>query len=284
MTNGELPDRLVARARKPTPSIDAMLASMSTPIHDTAATGFALGADAYARGRPDYPVALDAWLRDAVGLGPGKVAIDLASGTGKFIDRLASTGARVIAIEPVAAMRARAAADHPEATVLEGTAASMPLDDASADAVVCAQAFHWFANAIALAEIHRVLRPGGVLALVWNVRDESVPWVRRMTDILAPHEGDTPRYVGGKWRDAFPAEGFGPLEETRFAHVHRGPVEQVLVDRALSVSFIAALDTVRRAEVRDQLFALAASDPQLAGRAIVDFPYETHAYRAMRLG
>ena len=80
---------------------------------------------------------------------------------------------------------------------LEGTATAIPLADQSVDAVVCAQAFHWFAAAEALREIHRVLRPGGTLGLVWNMRDARVPWVARLDAIVNRHEGDTPRYYTG---------------------------------------------------------------------------------------
>src|SRR5262249_26246894 len=148
-----------------------------TKLHVAAATGFEAGADAYARGRPDYPEALDGWLRDMLGLGSGKAAMDLGAGTGKFTPRLLGTGATVMAVEPVDAMRARLAHDLPEVRALRGPAEAIPADDASFDAIVCAQAFHWFATPTALAEIRRVLKPGGTLGLVWNLRDFSVDWV-----------------------------------------------------------------------------------------------------------
>jgi len=251
-------------------------------VHDAAARGFSSASEAYARGRPDYPPALDAWLRDAVGLASGTTVVDLGAGTGKFVPRLLDTGATVIAVEPVDAMRAELAATHPAVDVRAGTAAAMPLADASVDAVVCAQAFHWFATNDALAEMRRVLRPHGVLALVWNVRDESVPWVRRMTDVMSAYEGDAPRFHRGTWRDVFPAPGFGPLEEARFRHLHRGPVDEVFIDRAMSVSFIAALPEVERAVVRARLDAIVASEPALRDARTIAFPYETRAYRCVR--
>ncbi len=255
---------------------------MST-VHSAAATGFQAGAQTYARGRPDYPAALDAWLRDVVQLGPGRTVLDLGAGTGKFTGRLVGTGASVVAVEPVAAMRMRLAADYPMVRALDGNAEAIPLPDASLDAVVCAQAFHWFATAAALAEIRRVLKPGGALALVWNVRDMSVGWVRAIDDILTPHEGDAPRYYSGRWRDVFPAEGFGPLEEASFPHGHTGPAEQVVVDRQLSVSFIAALPPDEQRQVADAVRALIAATPELAGKAEVTFPYVTSAFIARKL-
>ncbi len=251
-------------------------------VHTAAATGFAANADGYARGRPDYPAALDAWLRDHLGLQPGRTVVDLGAGTGKFVPRLQATGARIVAVEPVPAMLSRLVAAYPSVDVRHGTAEAIPLEAATADAVVCAQAFHWFANAAALAEIARVLKPGGSLALVWNVREESLPWVRRLTAIAARYEGDAPRYRSGRWREAFPAAGFGPLDTQSFPHVHVGPPRQVIVDRFLSVSFIAALPEAERATVKRELQALIANEPDLAGRNPVAMPYRTVAHRALR--
>ncbi|AOY94387.1 SAM-dependent methyltransferase [Cupriavidus sp. USMAA2-4] len=252
-------------------------------IHHAAAQGFASQADTYARGRPDYPAALDGWLRTQLGLGPGKTVADVGAGTGKFSRLLARTGAHVIAVEPVAAMRAQLVAAVPSAEAREGTAEALPLADASVDAVVCAQAFHWFANPAAVAEFRRVLRPGGKLGLVWNVRDEAVDWVARLTAIMTPHEGDAPRFYKGDWKRVFPAEGFGPLELSSLPYEHVGPPQQVIVDRVMSVSFIASLPPAGQDAVRAQLEAVIATSPELAGRETVAFPYRTEAYCCTRL-
>src|SRR5215472_14923085 len=121
-------------------------------IHRMAAAGFGAKADAYARGRPDYPPEVEAWLREDLALGAGKKALDLGSGTGKFLPRLLATGAAVIAVEPVAAMRAQLTQHNPDVEAREGSAEQIPLDDGSVDAIVCAQSFHWFANTGALPE------------------------------------------------------------------------------------------------------------------------------------
>lgn len=254
-----------------------------TDLHPAAATGFASGAETYARGRPDYPAALGAWLRDALRLGPGRRAADLGAGTGKFTRLIAATGADVTAVEPVAAMRDALAASLPGVTALAGSAEAMPLADASLDALVCVQAFHWFSTKAALAEIRRVLEVGGRLGLVWNVRDEGTPWVADLTAIMNAHEGDAPRYHTGAWRAPFPAEGFGPLHEEVFPHGHAGAPERVILDRALSVSFIAALPEAERARVAASVRALIDRTPELAGRPEVTFPYRTHAYWCERL-
>jgi len=247
-------------------------------IHRAAAEGFSRAADDYVRGRPDYPAAVADWLRDTVGVGPGATAVDLGAGTGKFTPYLVGTGARVVAVEPVDAMRARLSAAWPGVDARAGTAEAIPLPDASADAVVCAQSFHWFATPAALAEVRRVLKPGGRLGLVWNVRDLGVGWVSRLGRVVGRVEGDTPRYQSGAWRSVFPAPGFGPLRERRFPHAHTGPVDDVVLNRVRSTSFVAALPPDGRARLEAELRAFIASEPELQGKAVVTVPYETVAY------
>ena len=255
-------------------------------VLDVAQRGFTAAAGLYGRGRPDYPPALAVWLRDSLGLGPGRTAVDLGAGTGKFTGLLADTGAAVTAIEPVDAMLAELARDRPGVRALAGSAQAMPLPDGSIDVVVCAQAFHWFATREALDEIHRVLSPGGRLGLVWNVRDQRVDWVAELTSIIEPYEGDAPRHHTGAWRHPFEVgpSGFGPLAVTHFDHVHSGPQEEVVVDRFLSVSFIAALPEDERNRVAARLRALCAEHPALRGRSTVDFPYRTEAWVCRRDG
>jgi SAM-dependent methyltransferase len=253
-------------------------------VNRLASDGFGAGAAVYAHARPGYPDEIRSWLTGELGLGAGKHAIDLGAGTGKFTPYLAGTGADVTAIEPVQAMRGELHRALPDVTALEGEATAIPLADGSADAVVCAQAFHWFATKETLAEIRRVLKPGGCLGLVWNVRDERVAWVAGLTRIMAPFERETPRYGSGEWRRPFPAEGFSPLREHRFSFGHRGPAERVIVDRVLSVSFIAALPPEKRDRVADQIRALIAATPELAGKDEVVFPYETVAFSYRKLG
>ncbi|HEY3784952.1 MAG TPA: methyltransferase domain-containing protein [Steroidobacteraceae bacterium] len=250
-------------------------------VHETAARGFARDAQAYARGRPEYPLALDPWLQFTLGLGPSRTVLDLGAGTGKLTRRLLATGAQVLAVDPVAPMLARLRQDFPGVETRIGTAEAIPLLAGAVDAVACGQSFHWFATEAALQEIRRVLRSGGALGLVWNVRDESVPWASALSRILSRYEGDAPRYCGGAWRKVFATPGFGPLQERRFVHQHSGPAEQVIVDRFLSVSFIAALEPAERDRVAAQLRELIATTPALR-EDIVTIPYETLAVSCAR--
>lgn len=251
-------------------------------IHAAAREGFAAEAQAYARGRPDYPVAIRGWLRDELGIAIGKQAVDLGAGTGTFTKLLLGTGADVIAVEPIAAMREELAAKLPQVRVLAGTAQAIPLPPGSVDAVLCAQAFHWFATEAALAEIHRVLHPGATLGLVWNVRDQSVDWVAAITAIITPYQGDAPRFHKGDWRKAFTGRHFTEPEMTSFSHQHVGTAQEVIMDRFLSVSFIAALPRAEKSRVQAQLLALIGSHPALREHGSVSFPYETQAYRCVR--
>jgi SAM-dependent methyltransferase len=251
-------------------------------VHTAAREGFTTSAQAYVRGRPEYPAEVVGWLAQDLGLAAGKTVVDLGAGTGKFTKLLTKTGATVLAVEPVDAMREQLGLALPEVQTFAGTAQAMPLPDASADAVVCAQAFHWFATKDALAEIHRVLKPGGQLGLVWNVRDESVDWVAALTRLITPYEGDAPRFYKGDWRSPFDGSFFTPLLCTTFPYEHVGSAEEVIVDRFLSVSFIAALPADEKAHVADELRALVAAYPALQGETVA-FPYRTQVYVARRL-
>ncbi len=252
-------------------------------VHSSAQTGYSQDAQAqtYASSRPDYPPALADWLTGTLQLAPGRSVADVGAGTGKFTPRLLATGAQVIAVEPVAAMRERIA-PHAHLRVVAGTAETTGLGNATLDAVVCAQAFHWFASRATLDEFARVLRPGGHLGLVWNVRDESVDWVAEITRLIEPYEGDTPRFWKQTWRDAFPHPAFGPLAESAMGHAHEGPPEQVIIGRTLSTSFIAALPEAERVRLRAELQALIARHPALRGQAVVRYPYQTHAFVSTR--
>jgi len=228
-------------------------------VHAAAARGFARSADAYERARPEYPPAAIAWLRERLGLGPGRRVVDLAAGTGKLTRPLAVTGAEVVAVEPVAEMRARIGPSA--AAVLEGTAEAIPLPAASADALTVGQAFHWFDGPAALAEIHRVLRPGGALALVWNHRPLDDPVHAAIEALVAPHRAGAPAHQSGAWRAAVDATPlFGPLEERTFAHAQEMDAD-ALADRVGSTSVIAALDDRARAEVLAAVRALASDGP-----------------------
>jgi SAM-dependent methyltransferase len=252
-------------------------------VHRAAATGFADGADIYASSRPAYPgEALD-WLRDRMGIGAASRVVEVGAGTGLFTRLILETGARVLAVDPVAEMLAHLAATVPGVATAIATAETLPVAAESVDAVICATAFHWFATSPVLAEFHRVLRPGGTLGLIWNVRDTEVPWVRRLSEITDRYQDDAPRQKSQAWRDIFPAPGFSPLHETAMRYDHAGTAEEVIIGRTLSTSFIAALPDDRRAILVDEIRAMIAATPELTGKHKVHFPYVTRAYDCHRI-
>jgi MOSC domain-containing protein YiiM/SAM-dependent methyltransferase len=257
-------------------------------IHESAAKGFSAGADAYERGRPDYAPEAVATLVRELRIGPGTRVLDLAAGTGKLTRQLVDTGAEITAVEPVAEMRAKLVAAVPGVEALEGTAERIPLANHSVDAVVVGQAFHWFDGVRALSAIHRVLRPTGGLGLVWQSRDATLPWVKRLNEMIDGEARGQPRFrqtwnlvragVDSAWRAAFDLTAlFAPIETATFAHVQRGTVETI-VDRVASISFIAAMPDERRAVVLDAVRELLATDRDTSGAEVIELPYSAEVF------
>ena len=141
-------------------------------------------ADAYDRGRPTYPREAAVWLTHEQ---PLRV-LELGAGTGKLTEQLVALGHDVHATEPDPQMMAVLAKNLPEVRVSQAPAEEIPAGDSSYDVVVAAQAFHWFDLDKALPEIARVLRPRGRLSLIWNQRDERIPWVKRLGRLIGTQE------------------------------------------------------------------------------------------------
>lgn len=255
---------------------------MTDTVHDTAARGFAAAADAYERSRPDYPADAVAAIVERLDLRPGRVVLELGAGTGKLTRLLVPSGARILALEPVVAMRAKLEAAAPSVELIDGAAESIPLPAASVDAVVVAQAFHWFDAIRALSEIHRVLRPGGRLLLAWNRRDETVPWVRAMGDLVHALEAGEPQVRDEAWRGALTRCAlFGPFESAAYRHAQTLTVEGVL-DRVASISYVAAADPSTRATLLSNMEAVLRTNPETAGLERVEMPYDTEVMCAER--
>jgi SAM-dependent methyltransferase len=241
-------------------------------IHPTAAAGFSRAADAYERGRPEYPAAAVDWLARELDLAPGRRVIDLAAGTGKLTRALVPTGATVVAVEPVAEMRALI--EGVEA--LDGRADAMPFPEEWADAVTVGQAFHWFATQEAVAEIHRVLKPGGGLGLIWNGRIRDDPVQVEVDELVDPLVGDVRRLYDDAWRGVIDESPlFGPLDGATFAHEQLLD-EQGLVDRVLSTSYVASAPQERRDEVEAGLRAIVRAR---GGQVRVPYVTTTHVTR-----
>jgi SAM-dependent methyltransferase len=240
------------------------------------ARSFGPAAAAYDRLRPGYPADAVRW---AVGDEPRRV-VDLGAGTGILSRLLESLGHEVIPVEPDAAMRAHLAAASPGLAPLAGTAERIPLPEASVDAVVVGHAYHWFDPEPAHAEVARVLRDSGVCAALWNLRDESVPWVAAMSAIT---DDDT---AGRGIREPEPAvesfgAAFGTVTRGRFRHVTT-LTPDALRDLVATRSYYLTATSARQRELDRRVAELTATHPDLAGRETLDLPYLTDCYRAVR--
>ena len=160
------------------------------------ARSFAAAADAYERARPGYPDAAIDWLVPE----GARTVLDLGAGTGKLTRSLAARALDVIAVEPLAEMRANLACGAARVRALEGTAEEIPLEDDSVDAITVAQAWHWVDPERATAEAARVLRPGGTLGLIWNRRDERIDWVARIGEVMGSQGRRDHRHGRGRDR------------------------------------------------------------------------------------
>jgi SAM-dependent methyltransferase len=232
------------------------------------ARSFGAVADAYDRGRPSYPRAAAAWLAGT----DACTVLEVGAGTGKLTRVLVDLGHDVHATEPDPALLAVLKRDLPDVPVSESPAEELPLPDASVDVVVAAQSFHWFDHERALPEIARVLRPGGRLALVWNVTDTRIPWVRRLGALIGTGEhGEDPAAA------VVTSPHFGFVEEASFKHwqvVDRASVQ----DLALSRSAIAVLDADARAEKIAEVVAFY--DDYGRGMDGMQLPYLARCFRA----
>jgi ubiquinone/menaquinone biosynthesis C-methylase UbiE len=257
----------------------------ASEIHQAAAVGFQQAADVYERARPSYPADAVTHVVDALAIAPGRRVLDLAAGTGKFTRLLGPSGAEIIAVEPVAGMREQLVSILPDVDVRDGTAEALPVDDASIDAVVCAQAFHWFDQRAALSEIQRALRPGGGLAVVFNIRDENEPWVAELTRLTGVETAPRPHHSTSRAAFAGDVEavgGYGPVTVRRFRY-HQPLDEQLLVDRVASQSWIGAMPDDERGALLDEVRTLARTHPDLAGRSSFEMPYETEVSTCHRV-
>jgi SAM-dependent methyltransferase len=241
-------------------------------------------ADVYAAARPDYPEAAVGFILAHCNLTPGSLLVDVGCGTGISSRQFARRGLRVVGVEPNDDMRRRAEAEPiPEGAAgleyREGHAEATGLPDSCADAVLSAQAFHWFAPAAALEEFHRILKPGGWVVLMWNERDASDPFTAAYGAVVRASRD------GAKLEDARARAG-APLlhsllfecgERVAFSHVQEVD-EEGLLGRAFSTSYAP------RAGEAVERYAAALREVfrrfQRGGKAVIR--YETALYAARK--
>lgn len=236
------------------------------------ARSFERVADVYERARPEYPAEAVAWLNQQLDLRRGRTVLDLGAGTGKLTRALVRTGAHVVAVEPGEQMLAELRRVLPDVESRLGAAEAIPLADDSVDAVTVGQAFHWFRRDEALPELHRVLRPGGAVALIWNSRDHDRPLQREIGDLIKPLVPAGRPPVGESANELESSALFGPIERRTFPFSQRLDANGV-ADRIASISFVAAAPPERRAALDRKLREVVT-----AHGGVVDFPYRTEVY------
>ena len=226
------------------------------PLHPLA-EGFADVADVYERGRPDYPLAVAGAIAAELRVPVGGRVLDLAAGTGKLTRVLLASGLDVVAVEPQPQLRELLAAAIGPERVRDGLAEAIPLPDASVAAVTVADAFHWFDHAPALAEIGRVLVPGGGLAVLSTTPDWSgVTWAHEVGSLLDSLRPAHPHHDGPPWQDAVRAAGgWTAPRDVRLTATQPSDVSRLL-DYVASISWIAAQPEGRRAETLAQVEAI----------------------------
>lgn len=244
---------------------------MSEQTNPDPARSFGSVVDAYDRGRPGYPLDAARWLTG----GENMSVLELGAGTGKLTEQLLALGHDVHATEPDPQMFDRLTQRFPEMRVTQCGAEELPVADSSVDVVVAAQAYHWFDTERALPEIARVLKRGGFLALAWNVRDESIPWVRRLGRVLGEVKADTAAGPDDALEESL---YFGPPDEAVFRHwqtVDRDSIQ----DLALSRSNISTLPQAEReAKIRE---VVEFYDDYGRGYDGMQLPYLTKCFRSM---
>jgi SAM-dependent methyltransferase len=243
---------------------------LSPAAFEESRLSFGSVADVYDATRPSYPAEAARWM---LGDAPLRVA-DIGAGTGIFSRVLADLGHDVLAVEPDDEMRLKLAETSPGITALAGSAEKIPLPDASVDAVTAAQAFHWFDRKVACPEIARVLRPGGVLAVISNGEDESVDWVAEWWSAVGPREVPHPRARRRRIT-------FGPLfsdpERRKFRHhVERDVGELLGYVQSRSHYVVASADEQRRMDEATREI-VSRLPPRF------ELPYKTGAARARKL-
>ena len=233
---------------------------------------FGSEAAAYERGRPSYPPQAIDWLLSPEAGNPVNDVLDLGAGTGKLTSRLVERGLNVIAVDPIAELLDVLRTTLPGTPALLGTAEHIPLPDNSVDAVLVAQAWHWFDPERALAEVARVLRPGGRLGLLWNVRDERLGWVKEFGRIVG---------LEHDWANATVAL------PAPFTDVQTHQVEwtnyitpQALIDYVASRSYCITSPAEVRTRTLDEVRDLLATHPALANSSGIAVPYITVCIRA----
>lgn len=233
------------------------------------AASFDRAADVYERSRPSYPAEAVDWLLPS----NARTVLDLGAGTGKLTRELVARGLETIAVDPSPKMLAQLTSISPQVRALEGTGESIPLPDASVDAVIAAQAWHWMDPDAAALEVARVLTPGGRLGLVWNVRDDREPWIARLGEII--NDGPSAELLEHPPRVGAP---FGQLESTVIdwsMQLSRQQLHELVASR----SFFITQPEAEQRWVLGTIDRLLDTEPATSGLEQLTVPYRTLCFR-----
>ena len=233
---------------------------------------FGSQAAAYERGRPSYPPEAVDWLLAPTDIWVARDVLDLGAGTGKLTTRLVERGLTVIAVDPIAEMLEMLRTALPDTPALLGSAEQIPLPDNAVDAVLVAQAWHWFDSEQAVAEIARVLRPGGRLGVLWNTRDERSGWVKDFGRIVGlEHDRDNATV---DLPEPFIDIATHQVEWTNYI------TPQALIDYVASRSYCITSPAEVRTRTLDEVRELLVSHPSLVNATGLAMPYITVCVRA----
>lgn len=250
-------------------------------MNPVASGGFASAAGHYAKARPTYARGAIGRIAEVI---PDGAVLDVGAGTGILTGGLSRAGREMVAVEPLEAMLAQLSRALGSVPAVAAVAEALPFRPGTFGGMTIAQAFHWMDHERVLAEARRVLRPGGALALLWNVRDESVPWVRELTDLIEAHSGGRPYSDrGGPDWDQVVEESGG------FVHIgtdrYPNPVEsshELVVERVRSTSFVAIMDPPARESLIAEVRGVLARSEHIGDRERFEYPHDTvvHLWRA----
>ncbi|KAJ6547588.1 S-adenosyl-L-methionine-dependent methyltransferase [Mycena capillaripes] len=266
-------------------------------VHSVAQSGFGIGNELYDRARPSYkPLALS-HIRSAVKTPAPINVVEIGAGTGIFTRAFlahpewAGAFEELKAVEPSEGMRdvfSKTVSDeHGRVSIIEGTFQESHIEDGWADLVVVAQAFHWCPDfARASEEFGRILKPGGVLALIWNLEDrQAANWVAQVRDRIERYEQGSPQYRLGLWRQAFDTPAYQKAFEPPQKQTWSAPLpatQDIVLDRACSKSYMAILPAEETAKVREDLTAIVKKGEDKVwineSEGIFEYPYKTDVF------
>lgn len=249
--------------------------SSLSPMTDTEdwfqkqANSFDSAAEVYERSRPGYPADAVDWLMASA---PSTV-LDLGAGTGKFTRVIADRVETIIAVDPSERMLDQLSRAVPTADTRVGTGEKLPADESSVDAVFAAQAWHWMDPTTTVPEVARVLKDKGTLGLLWNLRDDRIDWVARMSEII--HDGPSSDLSDNPPEQPEGFTAFEVYETVWTQDLDRDEIAELTSSR----SHFIVQDEPTRAQILRDLRALLDTHPDTRDLVRIPMPYRTLAYR-----